>query len=134
MATIYVVDTHALIWHLQGDAKLGATAKAILDDPASVLVLPMIALAEACWIVEAGRTAIPSVNELLAAVDADSRVSVVPLDRAVLDETLPLSVITEMHDRQIVATVLLLQLRGATVALLTKDGNIKSSNLVPVVW
>ena len=61
---IYVVDTHALIWHVQNDPKLGAAAKAVLDDPVSELALPMIALAEACWIVEIGRTVIPSVRVL----------------------------------------------------------------------
>lgn len=82
METVYVVDTHALVWHLQGDAKLGAAAKTVLNDPASILVLPIIALAEACWIIEAGRTSIPSVEELLKVVDADTRVTITPLDRA----------------------------------------------------
>ncbi|MDB9307419.1 hypothetical protein PN471_01880 [Aphanizomenon sp. CS-733/32] len=29
----YVLDTHALIWFLEGNLKLGANAKAILCDP-----------------------------------------------------------------------------------------------------
>jgi PIN domain nuclease of toxin-antitoxin system len=134
MTIWHVVDTHALLWHLQGDARLGAQAKAVLNDPASTLVLPIIALAEACWIVEIGRTSIPSVSDLLAAVDADARVAIMPLDRATLDETLALSAISEMHDRQIVAAARLLQSQGNTVAVLTKDGNIIASQLVTVVW
>jgi len=74
------------------------------------------------------------VSDLLAAVDADPRVSLLPLDRATLNETLALSPITEMHDRQIVAATLLLQRRGNSVALLTKDVNIQASKLVTVVW
>jgi PIN domain nuclease of toxin-antitoxin system len=55
----HVVDTHALLWFLGGSARLGATARIVLGDPNSLLILPATALAEACWIVERGRTSIP---------------------------------------------------------------------------
>jgi PIN domain nuclease of toxin-antitoxin system len=45
-----VVDTHALIWFLEGNPRLGAAAKTVLMDPDSELILPAIALAEAVWI------------------------------------------------------------------------------------
>lgn len=47
MASKYIVDTHALVWYLESSPRLGLAAKDILDDPASKLVFPMIALAEA---------------------------------------------------------------------------------------
>ena len=80
----YVVDTHALIWFLEGSSRLGANARTILSEFDNQLVLPAIALAEAVWIVERGKTSIPSVSALLNAVSADSRVMVYPLDRAVI--------------------------------------------------
>lgn len=55
----YVIDTHALIWFLEGNSRLGANAKAILSNPDSHLVIPATALAEAVWIVERSRTSIP---------------------------------------------------------------------------
>lgn len=55
MAIKYVVDTHALLWYLEGNPKLGNAAKAVLSDPASELVLPLIALAEAVFTVEKAR-------------------------------------------------------------------------------
>jgi PIN domain nuclease of toxin-antitoxin system len=30
----YILDTHALLWHLGNDPRLGAHAKRVLDDPA----------------------------------------------------------------------------------------------------
>ena len=45
----YVIDTHALIWFLEGNSRLGENAKNVLTDPSSQLVLPAIALAEAVW-------------------------------------------------------------------------------------
>lgn len=128
------MDTHALIWYLEGSSRLGVNAKAVLDDPDSELLLPVIALAEACWIVERGRTNIPSVTNLLEDVDADPRITIVPLDRVALDVSLTLTSIGEMHDRQIVALAVQMQNKGETVALLTKDANIVASGLVPVVW
>lgn len=134
MAAKYVIDTHALVWYLTDNTRLGPAADAVLSDPASELILPVIALADACWIVERGRTSIPSVSALLAAVDAEPRIALAPLDRATLDSSLTLTTVTEMHDRQIVATALLLAEGGDRVALLTRDENIRASGVVTVVW
>lgn len=45
--------------------------------------------------------------------------TVIPLDRTILEKTLTLTDINEMHDRQIVATALVLIDQGESVALLT---------------
>jgi len=134
MASEYALDAHALIWFLEGNPLLGPNARAAMQDPASVLYLPAIALAEACWVVEHGKATIPSVADLLADVDADPRIVLVPLDRALLNRSLTLTGLAEMHDRQIVATALQLSRPGTPVALLTRDGNITASGLVPIVW
>lgn len=36
----YVIDTHALVWFLEGNSRLGVNAKAILSDADSQLVIP----------------------------------------------------------------------------------------------
>jgi PIN domain nuclease of toxin-antitoxin system len=43
----YVIDTHALIWFLEGNSRLGANAKAIISNPDSLLIIPATTLAEA---------------------------------------------------------------------------------------
>src|SRR5208337_2683805 len=127
MAYKYVLDTHALVWHLEGNPRLGPQAKKVIDDPQSSLVLPIIALAEAAYIVEHGRTAIPTVTDLLRSVFADLRISIHPLNWEVFQESLHASVLPEMHDRLIVGSAVYLQSLGDTVALLTKDSNIVAS-------
>ncbi len=135
MAHLSVVDAHALVWFLVDSPRLGAKASAILSDPNSTLYLPIIALAEVCWLVEKGKApTIPSVSALLAAVDADKRVVIVPLEREILDLSHTLTVISEMHDRLIVATALWLAASGESPTLLTCDGNITASGLVSTVW
>jgi PIN domain nuclease of toxin-antitoxin system len=130
----YILDTHALIWFLEGNSRLGASAQAILTEPTSELILPTIALAESLWIVSRGKTSIPSVEALLTVVSCDSRVTIYPLDQTVIEQTVPLVAIHEMHDRQIVATALVIQAQGEQVALLTYDQNITAANLINIVW
>ncbi len=133
MAITYVIDTHALLWFIIGSPKLGANAKAILQDTSSQLILPATVLAEAFWIIERGRVSL-TIGDLLKRIDTDNRIAFFPLDRAVIARSDDLKVIGEMHDRQITATALLLIERGMDVALLTRDSNITSSGLVPIVW
>ena len=87
----YVVDTHALIWFLEGNPRLGAAAKTVLMDPVSELVLPAIALAEAVWIIDRGKTSIPSVKSLLDLIAQDARVVLYPLDLAIITQSIDLS-------------------------------------------
>jgi PIN domain nuclease of toxin-antitoxin system len=130
----YVVDTHALIWFLEGNPSLGTSAKTILANPDSQLILPAIALAEAVWIVDRARTSIPSVTDLFDAVNSDPRIVIYPIDKAVIEQSISLSAITEMHDRLIVATALVLENRGEKIGLLTCDRNITASGLITLIW
>jgi PIN domain nuclease of toxin-antitoxin system len=134
MATRLVLDTHALIWYLEGSRRLGAQAKAALDNPDGEFVLPMIALAEAVYIVERGKTSISSARDLLDAVAADLRITLVPFDLDILERTLTLPSSLEMHDRQIMATALRFRESGDQVALMTQDRLMTSAGLIPIVW
>lgn len=134
MASKYIVDTHALIWYLESSPRLGAAAKTILSDPASQLVLPLIALAEAVDIVEKRRTKVASVPDLLSDVLSDSRIEFQPFDLDTLQISLRAGAVPEMHDRLIVAAGLLLEQQGASVAILTKDVSITTAALFPVIW
>lgn len=134
MATKHIVDAHALIWYLEGNPRLGANAKTVLDDPTTELVMPIIALAEACWVVEHGKSSIATQQDLLAAVDADPRFVITALDRSILNKSLIIRIIPEMHDRQITATALCLADQGESIAVLTRDPDIRASGLVPIIW
>jgi PIN domain nuclease of toxin-antitoxin system len=133
-ADSYVVDTHTLIWYIENNPRLGANARRVMSDRGSTLFLPIIALAEACWIVEHGRCNIPSVTDLLDDIDGDSRIVLIPLERETIDLSVTLTAIGEMHDRLIVATTLQMIALGQAAGLLTRDNMLRLSGLVPVVW
>jgi PIN domain nuclease of toxin-antitoxin system len=134
MATKYLLDTHALIWHLEGNGLLGTAAKSVIDSPDSEMILPVIALAEAMFVVEKGRSAIPHVEDLVNDVMNDARIEIYPLTTGILNESIGLTAIPEIHDRLIVATGVYLQTLGETVEILTKDNEIIISSLLPVRW
>ena len=39
---VYVLDTHAVVWFLEGSSRLGAAARVALSDPVADLVIPTI--------------------------------------------------------------------------------------------
>ena len=134
MATKFILDTHAIVWHLEGNPRLGSAARTVIDDPASELVLPAIAFAEAMYIVEKGRCAIPAVSDLLSDIQNDSRIDIYPLTAGILYVAAMLTAIPEMHDRLIVATGIYLQQLGDVVEIITKDTDITTSGLLSVRW
>lgn len=136
MAHKYVLDTHALVWLVEGNKRLGERAKTILTAPDSQMVLPIIALAEASPIIERGRTTIPNVTKFLTRVYEDSRIEVFPLTLAVFERSLTEEGlrIPELHDRFIVSTGLHLQDLGDTVMIITVDQAITASKVLSTVW
>jgi PIN domain nuclease of toxin-antitoxin system len=134
MAHKYVLDTHALIWYLEGNRKLSAKVKAVMDDLDNELILPIIALVEAAHIVERGRTSIPSVSDLLDGVNAAPHVELQELTWQVFEQSLTAISIPEIHDRLIVSAALYLQTQGHTISLVTKDGTISTAAIVDVLW
>ncbi len=134
MALKYVLDTHSLVWYLEGNPRLSPRAKAIVEDSNNQLVLPLIALAEAAFLAERGRIAIASVSDLLSDVQADPSIEIYPLTWEVFQHTLTAASIPEMHDRLIVATVLYFQSQGHIVFLVTRDLAITRSGLVSIIW
>lgn len=85
----YVLDTHALLWFLTFNPRLGAEAKTAMLDAESELILPAIALAESLWIVEKLKSEITP-KDVLSAIDADTRIIVSPLTRDVVERATPL--------------------------------------------
>ena len=107
----YVLDTHALVWYLEGSSILSINAKAVIDGPDNQLVVPLIALTEAVFLIGRGRTSIPDISTLFNRVLGDQRIELFPFTWDVFQQSLTATSIPEIHDRIIVATTLHLQAR-----------------------
>ncbi len=102
----------------------------------SEMILPLIALAEAIYLIEKGRIGIPTISDLLTDIGDDDRIEVYQLTWEVFERSLtPEGLrIPELHDRFIVSTGLHLQDLGHTVAILTKDKSITDAGVLPIIW
>lgn len=136
MASSFVLDTHALLWYLEGNRQLGQRARKIIATPESHLIVPIIALAEADVIIDRRRTKIPSISHLLDSLAGDSRFEIYPLTLAVFKRSLSSDAarIPELHDRLIAASALLLRDLGHDVRLVTRDQSLTEAKLLPVIW
>jgi PIN domain nuclease of toxin-antitoxin system len=127
----FVIDTHALVWYLDGDARLSKAAESSLDDPAATIVIPTIVLAEVRHLF--GKRRIPiSFEEVVGAIEADPRCVVYPFDFLcvqALDERL------DLHDGIIAATAVVFRDSvDPSTALVTRDQALRDSGIVRTVW
>jgi len=127
----FVVDTHALVWHLEDSPKLGNAAARILRNRASELIIPTIVLAEALYL-SAKNPPRVSWDEVLRFIASAAHLTIFPLDDDIVSE---LPVHLEMHDAIVCATAVYWKdvlLLGS--AVLTKDREIVDSGLVATIW
>lgn len=127
----YVVDTHALVWFLEGNPALGVAARHALGEPTAHLVVPTIVLAEITFLYAKHRIA-TDVPAVLARVAQATNCTVYPLDEAVV-EHLPTTL--NIHDAIIVSTAIVFRdLLAEPTNVVTKDSSIASSGLIAVTW
>ncbi len=128
---ICIVDTHALVWFLEGNKRLSAVAQAALADPHNQLVLPTLVLAEANHLYSRKRISV-SASRMLSEVANAENCTVDPLDENV---AMRVSGELDIHDAIIVATALVYrELSTDTVVVVTRDEAIIRSGLVQTIW
>lgn len=127
----YVIDTHSLVWFLEGNPRLSVTARNALRDDAAEFVIPTIVLAELAFLHSRRRVPV-ALSDVFAYVDGARNSLIYPLDESVVEQ---ISTELEIHDAIIVATALVLRdALGRSVAIVTKDEMIAASGLVEVIW
>jgi len=136
MAHKFVLDTHALVWYLEGNKRLSRKARNTMEALENELVLPILAPAEAVLMIERGRSSISSVSEFMGDVYAESRIEIYPLTLEIFQRSLnrDASKIPELHDRLIVSTGLYLRDTDHTVSILTADTAITDADVIQIHW
>lgn len=129
MTLDYIADTHALAYYLADG--LPRRAGEVFEEAEGGLhriYIPSISIAELIHIFEKTKTA-ERIWDMFEKLDLIPNLIIYPLDVQVL-KRLPDITLTELHDRIIVATSLILRAE----AVLTKDDAIRRSDLVKTVW
>ncbi len=127
-----LLDTHAWVWWICGDARLAARERDELDNlpPSSRPVLAEISLWEVAMLVERDRLELDmDLERWLAVASAPATVELARLTPAVAAEVarLPEKFHRDPADRLIVATARVMKLR-----VLTRDKKISAARVVPL--
>ena len=131
---VAIADTHAAIWYLFSDPRLGSAASAFIDATIANgdhIGVSAISLAEMVYLIEKGRIPANALTDLHAAIaDLNTVLQHVPLDENVATKMREVSRqdIPDLPDRVIAATA---QLRG--VLVLSRDSRIRTST-VQTIW
>ncbi len=131
---VAVADTHAVIWYLFSDARLGKAASAFIDSAianGNHVGVSAITIAEMIYLIEKSRIPQNALYDLNAATaDAMAILRYVPLDEKVAMKMMEVSRLDlpDLPDRIIAATA---SFYG--VPLLTRDERIRRLNL-QTIW
>ena len=131
---VAIADTHATVWYLFSDARLGKAASAFIDDTIAAgnhIGVSAISIAEMVYLIEKGRIPANALSDLHAAtVDPQAVLRHVPLDEniAMKMAEIPRQDIPDLPDRVIAATAL-----SYTVPVLSRDGRIRAST-IRTIW
>lgn len=131
---VAIADTHAVIWYLFSDPRLGKAASAFIDDAianGNHVGVAAITIAEMVYLVEKGRIPQGAVHDLHAAISHPNAVlQHVPLDENIAIEMMeiPRQDVPDLPDRIIAATA-----SFYSVPLLTRDERIQGLSL-QTIW
>lgn len=121
----YVIDTHALLWYVTADARIGVQAKSVIEKAEAgevKIILPAIVLIEAIDILNKRRV-IYNIDDLLQWIDQIPQQEFKPLDWEIItffkDYTPPEP--KDSHDKIIIVTA---QHYG-NIPIITKDNEIQ---------
>ncbi len=131
---VAIADTHAVIWYLFSDPRLGKAASAFIDEATAngnQIGVSAITIAEMVYLIEKGRIPQNAVHDLHAATsDPKAVLQYVPLDENIVIKMLdiPRQDVPDLPDRIIAASA-----RFYSVPLLTRDERIQSLSL-QTIW
>lgn len=126
----YLLDTHALLWLLEGSPRLGAGARSALATESRAAVgIAAISLLEIAMLAARGVIVLePSPAKGLSAIAR--QVTALPIDAAIAADAVEVPLPhRDPFDRVIVATA-----RTHGLTLVTRDRQIVEAGVVPTLW
>ena len=133
-ASIYVADTHALVWYLFNPKRLSLTARQIfnqVDNDNAALIIPVVVIAEAAMVIERGRitASLPQLEQILKQMQDSRNYHLSELTLEIVQTAIRFQQISGIFDRLIVAEAYLLKAN-----LITRDEEIQKAAVVPTIW
>ena len=131
----YVIDTHALLWYLAGDARISKAAKEIIQkcEAGEFLILaPSIVLIESIEVINKRRIIYP-IGDLFKYFENNPQFEIKPLDLSIIGpyrnyKCPDIAINLESHDKIIIVTSVI----ANNAPILTKDAKIQKVH--PTIW
>jgi PIN domain nuclease of toxin-antitoxin system len=133
--TEYVLDTHALLWHLHAPQRLGAAAREALarvDAGEARAWLPAVVVAEALMVAERRRIDGLRIEALLAQLEllhGTDNYRLSPLTPETVLASHRFATIPDIFDRLIVTEAV-----DRNMPLLSRDAAIRAAEVVETIW
>lgn len=132
--SMYVADTHALLWYFFNPGRLGAQAHTALVKVGrgqATLVIPVVVVAEMVMVVEKGRVqaTLADLQRIIQRLQRNPVCHLPSLSVEAVLNSATLTAIPDIFDRLIVY-----EARRWNASLLTRDALITQSGLVSVLW
>lgn len=129
-----VADSHAIVWHLRGSARQSAAAARALTEAETTdgVVVSTATLVDLWYVTQTTRKLTDAnLTELRDMLASSPALILQPIDVAVVDATVSIArdLLADPWDRFIVGTA-----RALGLPLVTRDGAIRESGLVPTIW
>ncbi|MBI3536393.1 MAG: type II toxin-antitoxin system VapC family toxin [Chloroflexi bacterium] len=128
---VYILDTHALVWYVTADKRLGQGARTALesvDAGDNQAIIPIIVFGEILYLEERKRISV-KLDELIERVKTNDNYVIAPLTLEIVNEARKVKEVAELFDRMIVATALVYN-----GVLVTRDLVLRKAKEVETVW
>lgn len=131
----YLVDAHALLWHLYSPQRIGEAARKVLSDidaNRGRALVPAVVISEVIMVVQKGRLPGASIEHLITvlrtmATSENYILSTLEPETVIASHTT--TAIPDIFDRLIVTEAIL-----RNIPVLTRDRTIVASGLIETIW
>jgi PIN domain nuclease of toxin-antitoxin system len=125
----FLLDTHTLIWFLNGDEKLSDKAKSIIEDPTNSKIVSIASIWEIAIKLSLDKFRFPKGFKYFLDMVEDNGFELLPIT---FEHALELSTLEFIH-RDPFDRLLIAQCMSDKLIIVTKDDNIKRYN-IKTIW
>ena len=124
-----LLDTHSLIWFLNGDEKLSDKAKSVIEDSSNSKIVSIASIWEIAIKISLDKFRFPKGFKHFLEMVEDNGFEILPIS---FEHALELSTLEFLH-RDPFDRLLIAQSKSENIAIVTKDDGIKRYN-IKTIW
>lgn len=130
MDRTYLLDTHAFLWFLSGDARMSSISRGIISDPKNRCFISIASIWEMAIKIKIGKLDLSfDLSEVVTHLSRNS-IEVLPITFEHILETMKL----DDHHRDPFDRLIIAQARCESITIITKDENFSRYASLKLIW